>query len=118
MAKQSLSRGDLAPYRQRRITQADWDEQTVVYVQSLTEGELSAVYDPVRSGASAHAVMIQRCVVDEKGLRVFDDTAETLAFIEQLDSAITRRLTKIIDAHLEGPRNDIAGPRIEDAAKN
>lgn len=116
--KRALTRGDLAPYKARRITSFDWDEQTTVYIQSLTEGELSQVYGKVSDGASAHAIMIQKCVVDEQGLRVFDDTKDTLEFIEGLDSAITRRLTKSIDEHLEGPRNDVAGKAVEDAAKN
>lgn len=118
MSKASLTRGDLAPYKARRITQADWDDNTVVYIQSLTEYEMAAVYDPVRSGRSPNTVMIAKCVVDENGLRVFDDAPETLGFIESLDSAVTRRLAKLIDEHLEGPRLDVAGPKVEDSAKN
>lgn len=113
----TLGRGDLAVYRQRRIVRIQWDDEIEFCIQSLTEGELAAIYRPVQDGASPHAAAIAKCLVDENGLRIFDDSREAIAYIEGLDSAVTRRLSKAIDEHLEY-RDGIADKPIEELAKN
>lgn len=98
-----IGRGELLGFAKRRYREVPvpWiGPDAVVRIQSLTEGERSAIERAIGSdGVSTRVQMILAAVVDDAGHRIFSD--EHAATLQDMDAQVIAGLVDAISEHCD-----------------